>query len=146
MCHNSHASLESILFPNIISFRKHFLIPPKQSFLHIDLAKDILPKNLINADTMPCFCKRKWGKWRSVLPEKCFQAYTAVENPEVHMCPREESLGRGLQGKGQLWRGHTNLPPNTNLPPSFLTLHFFFGFLTEDVTHCCRDLGNKMHH
>ena len=28
----------------------------------------------------------------------------------------------------------------------FLNSQFFFGFLTEDVTHCCRDLKNKMHH
>lgn len=27
-----------------------------------------------------------------------------------------------------------------------LNSHFFFIFLTEDVTHCFRDFKNKMHH
>lgn len=137
MCHNSHASLEWMPFSNITFSRKHLLIPPIHSSLQdlLGLAKEILQ------NIYPVSARGNEGK-RDQCFQKCFQVYTIVENPELHICLREEDLVSGLQGRSQLCRGHTSAPSNTQ---NFLILHFFFGFLPEDVTHCCKDLGNKMH-
>lgn len=33
---------------------------------------------------------------------KCFQVYTAVENPEVHMCPKDRGVGfKGEASSGE---------------------------------------------
>lgn len=91
------------------------------------------------------FLKMKMKARKINASMNVFQVCSAAQNPEVHVHPKKQEFRAwsAFQVSRQSWKALTNLSPNTL---RVLILPFFFGFLTADVTQCCRDLGNKMHH